>query len=303
MIDQKIIDNIPTALKQLPIWTFTNTDYDPKTDKNKKIPMDPVQLDLGVHRGIASTDNLLTFDTLLKVRHVPKDWLPAFHLDAQHNGWLMVDVEPTGMTDGNPFLRYQYEYVEASRHGGLHGLIHLDIDSDILQKTAIKMHDYETECLINNHFVTLTGFTPSELYQPTLDFISAIPYIESSMQANLEVDDNLVNASLNDVASLSPKAQELFDELNLSPINRPKGVDISEWEFNTLAKHYKQLNRYHHRLFFELSDDDKVAVLYQAALETLPPRKKHHNMFHDSTHNDQVNYLFYTVRRIVESSH
>jgi len=46
MITPSIENRIPDDLKQAKIWTFTRTDFDEKSGKDLKVPMDPVLLDL-----------------------------------------------------------------------------------------------------------------------------------------------------------------------------------------------------------------------------------------------------------------
>lgn len=305
MIFSEIENRIPQELKDAKIWTFTRTDFDEKSGKNLKIPMDPVLLDLGSYAGIATTDHLLDFETLKLVRNVPDHWLPAFHLNASENGWVMVDVEPPGMLPNNPYFKVRYTYSEASRHDGFHGLIKLDTSFDFMSKTAIKLHKYDTEVLANNHFVTLTGKTPSDLYTPEdVDINLVSNGIQEFASETIDVDEgNMSDASLADMdLPLSPEAQELFNKLVIREIKRPAGVDTSEWEFSNLVQKYNGLYKTHYPLMVKLSDDDKVAVLYKAAQRALPHRKKHERLFNDRHHGDRVNYLFYIVRRIVETN-
>lgn len=304
MINATIENTIPDELKKLPIWTFTRTDFDEKSQKDLKIPMDPVLLDLGSYAGISTVDHLLTFETLKTVRNVPDHWLPAFYLSAIDNGWAMLDIEPAGMTPENPYFKIHYTYSEASRHDGFHGLIKFTNKMPFLEKTAVKMHVYETEILLNNHFVTLTGKTPSELYKPSVTDIQLIAEgIQEFANTTVEGDEELLDASLKDMAlPLSDDAQKLFEKLNIKEMTRPKGVDISEWEFTNLVKKYNGLYRTHYPLIKDLTPEDKIAILYKAAQVALPSRKKHQNMFNDSQHGDRVNYLFYIVRRIVETN-
>lgn len=305
MIAPEIENNIPEELKLAKIWTFTRTDYDEKSGTNLKVPMDPVLLDLGSYAGISTVDHLLTFELLKQVRNVPDTWLPAFRLDAMTNGWAMVDVEPGGMTPDNPYLTIDFAYAEASRHDGFHGLIKLDPTYPFMSKTVVKLHQIDTETLLNNHFVTLTGKTPSPLYQPVptdKDLISQ--GLQHAASATVNVDtENLTDASLADMSlPLSPEADALFVKLHISQMTRPKGVDTSEWEFMSLVKKYNGLYKTHYQDMQNLSEEDKVAVLYRAAQLALPHRKKHQRMFNDSHHGDRVNYLFYIVRKIVETN-
>ena len=305
MITPEIEDRIPEELKLAKIWTFTRTDFDPKIGKNLKIPMDPVLLDLGSYAGISTIDHLLTFEMLKKVRNVPDTWLPAFHLDAINTGWVMVDVEPGGMTPDNPYFMIKYAYTEASRHDGFHGLIQLNTTYEFMSKTAVKMHKYDTEVLLNNHFVTLTGKTPSALYNPKIVDLNMVSEgIQQFAAQSVEVDDkNLIEASLADMSlPLSTEAQALFNQLNIGQMTRPSGVDTSEWEFTNLVKKYNGLYKTHYGAIKDLSNEDKIAILYRAAQIALPHRKKHERMFNDSQHGDRVNYLFYIVRRIVETN-
>ena len=305
MISPEIEKKIPDDLKNAKIWTFTRTDFDEKSGKNLKIPMDPVLLDLGSYAGISTVDHLLTFETLKRVRNVPDNWLPAFRLDALNTGWAMVDVEPDGMLPNNPYLTISYAYSEASRHDGFHGLIKLDTSYDFMSKTAVKIHSVTTEVLLNNHFVTLTGKTPSDLYKPTNISLKMVSDgIQSIAAATVDADDeSLTDASLADMSlPLSPEADQLFSALNIKEMTRPSGSDTSEWEFTSLVKKYNGLYKTHYASMKDLSEGDKVAVLYRAAQIALPHRKKHERMFNDSHHGDRVNYLFYIVRRIVETN-
>ena len=305
MITPSIENRIPDDLKQAKIWTFTRTDFDEKSGKDLKVPMDPVLLDLGSYAGISTIDHLLTFEMLKKVRNVPDNWLPAFRLDAINTGWVMIDVEPGGMTPDNPYFMIKYSYTEASRHDGFHGLIKLNTTYSFMNKTAVKMHKYDTEVLLNNHFVTLTGKTPSDLYKPTVNDLNMVSQgIQQFADQLAEIDDeNLIEASLADMSlPLSNDAQTLFDTLNIKQMTRPSGVDTSEWEFTNLVKKYNGLYKTHYPLIKDLSNEDRIAVLYRAAQTALPHRKKHERMFNDSQHGDRVNYLFYIVRRIVETN-
>lgn len=303
MVDFSMADRIPQALKDAPIWTFTNTDYDPNKGKHKKIPMDPLALDLGSYQGIATTDHLVTFDMLQQVRNVPDTWLPAFNLSARNNGWVMVDIEPAGMQPDNPYFNIAYAYVEASRHDGFHGLIQLDTDYDFMKKTVVKLHTIETEVLLNHHFVTLTGKPASNLYQPTVTDTKLIAEgLQQSASQSVEInEDNLINTSLKDMnMPLSDNAQWLFNRLKLTPLKMPEHVDKSEWEFSVLRQNFNLLYKYHYTAMSHLTDEDKTALLYKAAQIVLPFRNKHTKMFNDSHHGDRVNYLFYMVRKIVE---
>lgn len=304
MIFELIESRLPTELKEAKIWTFTRTDYSETQGKDLKTPMDPIQLDLGAYVGIADPSHLLTFEQLKLVRNVPDHWLPAFQLNAYTNGWAMVDIEPAGMTSDNPYFKVPYAYTEASRHDGFHGLIKLDTSFPFMTKTVVKLHKFETEVLLNNHFVTLTGKEPSTLYQPTnvdLNIVSeGIAQFASASEATIENQTNVTLDSMQE--PLSKPAQALFDKLNIKPLVRPKGVDISEWEFSNLVQKFNGLYRHHYTEMKALTTDDKVALLYRAAQKALPYRKKHDRPSNDLNHGDRVTYLFYIVRRIVETN-
>lgn len=305
MIDPIIEATIPDELKKEKIWTFTRTDFDEKTQKDLKIPMDPVALDLGTYQGIADVSRLLTFDLLKKVRNVPANWLPAFHLSAATNKWVMIDVEPEGVKADNPYLKIIYRYVEASRHNGLHGLLQLDDSFDFMTKTAVKMPPYDTEVLLNNHFVTLTGKTPTDLYQPTISDTNLICQgIAQFAARSAESDkDTQVDASLADIEKpLSTAAQYIYNTLEIDKLKRPKGIDNSHWEFKELVTQYAWIQKNRYALMKNLPLDDKVALLYKVANDRLPFRRKFEHTFNDSAHGDKVTYLFYIVRRIVETN-
>jgi hypothetical protein len=305
LISSDIENKIPDELKQEKIWTFTRTDFDEKTQSDLKVPMDPVALDLGIYQGIADTSHLLTFETLKQVRNVPDNWLPAFYLTARKNQWAMIDIEPGGVTDKNPYLKIQYDYVEASRHDGLHGLIQLDTSFDFTKKTAVKMPRFDTEVLLNHHFVTLTGKQPTALYQPTISDVKLIceGIQQFATQAKKSEKNIQVDVSLTDVQEpLSQAAQYIYDSLDITQAEPPKGADMSQWEFSQLVSQYGWLQKNRYALIKNLPTDDRTALLYKIAIDRLPYRQKFERKFHDSSHGDTVTYLFYVVRKIIETS-
>lgn len=303
MIDSRIEKEIPDELKSEKIWTFTRTDFDEKTQKDLKIPMDPVALDLGIFNGISSYEHLITFEQLKLVRNVPDNWLPAFQLSSKKNQWAMVDVEPGGMENTNPYLNFEYTYVEASRHNGLHGLIKFPKDTSFINKTAVKIHNVDTEILLNHHFITLTGKKP-QLYDPKYNNIAdLISGIEANIKSQTTVDEKQVDVGLDDAEKpLSDNAQKLFNKLNIKKLTMPIGIDKSEWEFSTLVRQYHALFDNYNNDMLRLDSDEQIMLMYKAAKKALPYRKKHDRMFNNSSHGDRVNYLFHVVRKIVETN-
>lgn len=303
MIDLRIEKEIPDELKSEKIWTYTRTDFDEKTQKDLKIPMDPVALDLGIFNGISSYDHLLTFEQLKLVKNVPENWLPAFQLNAKKNQWGMIDVEPEGMLDKNPYLKFKYDYVEASRHGGLHGLIKFPKETSFINKTAVKLHQVTSEILLNHHFITLTG-KPATMYDPQYTDINQLTSgVESTIKSQVEIEEKQIDVRLDETEKpLSKNAQTLFDMLNIKKLSMPIGVDKSEWEFSTLVRQYHALFDNYHNYMVLLNDDEQIMLMYKAAKKALPYRKKHDRMFNNSAHGDRVNYLFHIIRKIVETN-
>lgn len=305
MIPKRILSELPQSLINDKIWVYS--------DENK-VPIDPKMLFYNIKKGLMDLENAANLQQLNSLPNIPTTWQPAFRLQASKNHLAVVDIEPPGMQSSNPWLTLPYLYVENSRHDGLHGIVQLEslFGSDIskwkgLNKTVIKMNDIHTEILLNNHFITLTGKNPSQLYQPnnSVDKTNFVDLLQQHL--TLTTSSDTLHASINQHISdyektpLSDNTKNLFQQLNLTPLTMPDDVDKSEWEFTVLSKGFWSLKRNHYQSMQLLTYDEQLKLLFTIARIVLPYREKHDREFNDTQHGDRVSYLLYICRKIVES--
>lgn len=152
---------LPKDLCEQSLWTLSDT-------REKK----PVDLETLARSGQligwspAQGHLLYPYETVARVWQAYPNYQtflkPAYRLTNQSD-YFVVDIEPKGRSNSNPYLNYPYVYLEESQHGGLHGLLPLHDSGLNLTYAVVKDHENESEFLLNKHFITFTGKVHPEL--------------------------------------------------------------------------------------------------------------------------------------------
>lgn len=189
---------IPEHLKDLPIWTLSDTD---------KCPLDIHHLyTTGAEKLYSPTrgSKLYTYKAAKKVQRKKPHTLLTIRPRAEDNITLL-DIEPEGVKiDPNPYMKMKVDYMESSMSGGIHGII-LDTIEDV--QDIFKDEQFQTELFKNNHFMIITEneidppvppeFTLQDYAQRIKDVspkLSELEYAYSPDDSSHEIDEDTKTA-------------------------------------------------------------------------------------------------------------
>lgn len=195
MKEDYMTSNLPKDLMDMPIWTVSNAD---------KVPLDPKDL---IYNNTETyfkpaIHTLMPFETVYTYLQEMKN--PNLKLAiklTREIPYCVVDIEPEGMMQDNPYFSFPYIYLEYSRNKGLHGILPFNPPKEfdyLSDKFAVKDKVWETETLIgNDHFATFTlNELPLDQYKQRLQYSKSADfqqrfaeYIKEKTNDIIEVDE------------------------------------------------------------------------------------------------------------------
>ncbi|PUB32502.1 hypothetical protein C8K30_1011028 [Promicromonospora sp. AC04] len=287
------------ALADARRWTISGQIGD-DLDKppTRKAPVDIRHLlSTGRVRGAWATDEacLVTLDEL--TRAVPDAANNAFYLQAQTDGLVVLDIEPSCPPEvAADLLRLPGTlYSELSMSGkGFHLLAALPRnfhDFPVAAAKRVLREEHRWYELLLDHWVTLTRRPiPEEIVasagarsRPTAFASFEDLYAELATKARESAAGSASDIETTVEMPEIPYAQEIVQQTLATArhqLRAPEDFDhdLSRWEFSVLASLHAWMMtqiRAYNALSIEYSPSDIAWLLYRAALEIIPARPKH----------------------------
>ena len=252
----------------------------------------------------------------------------AYRMNALDNLIVVLDIEPDSTPDViEKFSTIPAHFAEWSTNNGLHLFYKLDVsrltpEMRTLLSLTVKKIDTRTqnsyckfELILNDHWITFTGKTnvqqivpldtpvPDAIYN-IIDSIAKEAVAQQLQVEAIAIDANTISAESERVAEWLLNSSKMSEIMMLTPDQFDN--DLSKYEFNCIIRiagylrysmdHITPMQAF--RLnginLAQLTDQDAVKAIYEAAKEILPYRDKH------ASHRDKMPWLLYTSLRAYE---
>lgn len=252
----------------------------------------------------------------------------AYRMHASKNQIICIDIENTADDKTKEFLlQFPFEYLEYSKHGGIHGLMH--VDKKLLSPTMLAIFQVATtirhpsktwEMFLNKHYCTFTQnviqprqFTAEQKATKTKEFLDYVVkmYQQKESTHAQQVDSVKLKKEVPDyieqIAQIFPKSDfEYIAQLTPEDYRSDSGlIDMSKYEYNVLLFIRKQLTN---RILYgfddpfyalnlpkpieKLTTEDYVYLTFYFGQKILPHRDKH------DTERNGVPFLLYIASAV-----
>lgn len=278
------------SLAFVPRWTVSAVKEDEKRSTNK-MPLDMRGLlDEGVIRGAYERDEtcLATLDEIL--RRIPDVANHAFYLDAQVDGYIVIDIEKTCPVEVSArLLQLPFLYGELSMSGlGYHLVMPLptnmsEYEIALTKRVLREEHGYYE--LLLEHYVTFTRSPiPAEHFERARRLAPGGAqwddvYAELASQATENISASI---EIDELKPEIPFEDAILDIICRQPYKRTLADfhhDHSRYEFGLMGYLYNRLAPVVEETVIgerhDYTESERAWLIYLAAVEILEHRDKH----------------------------
>lgn len=289
-------NQIPDDLKNMYVWAMSNSEKEP-LDLFKVLYTQDTTLSSAYNHN----SKLYPYSSIeiLYNKYPNLPTRPAIRATSDTN-YAFIDIEKTSDFANNPYLRLPFVYLERSMHGGFHGIVPFK-QPHLKHIVVIKDTTYDTEVILNRHFITLTNDV-CDLPSDPISESQSNDFLLNRIHQFTKQKAKVINGrQLIDNETIINKAISVFEQADImqidcEPLRINNNDDKSHVEFKYLIKYGFKL---HNGSFKNYNFKEFLPILHAFAKLKVPHRDKHDGI-RRIPEIGEVTYLEFVVFNVCE---